>query len=133
MELVLNFSAPQELNNLKEAGSLEKYTWIYGVNSSDELKLDLDTWIISSKEQEKSAHITQWKVNQQEHSMILEEDSNESYQEIDLSFAVAMLGQLVGREDLIRYLKQLKKEFAKSKEDFEKEENGEKKETEVNS
>nr|WP_314804531.1 hypothetical protein [uncultured Capnocytophaga sp.] len=126
MELVLNFSAPQELNNLKEAGSLEKYTWIYGVNSSDELKLDLDTWIISSKEQEKSAHITQWKVNQQEHSMILEEDSNESYQEIDLSFAVAMLGQLVGREDLIRYLKQLKKEFAKSKEDFEK------KETEVN-
>ena len=30
-------------------------------------------------------------------------------------------------------LKQLKKEFAKSKEDFEKEENGEKKETEVNS
>ncbi|EKY11538.1 hypothetical protein HMPREF9075_00632 [Capnocytophaga sp. oral taxon 332 str. F0381] len=133
MELVLNFSAPQELNNLKEAGSLEKYTWIYGVNSSDELKLDLDTWIISSKEQEKSAHITQWKVNQQEHSMILEEDSNESYQEIDLSFAVAMLGQLVSREDLIRYLKQLKKEFAKSKEDFEKEENGEKKETEVNS
>lgn len=133
MELVLNFSAPQELNNLKEAGSLEKYTWIYGVNSSDELKLDLDTWIISSKEQEKSAHITQWKVNQQEHSMILEEDSNESYQEIDLSFAVAMLGQLVRREDLIRYLKQLKKEFAKSKEDFEKEENGEKKETEVNS
>lgn len=132
MELVLNFSAPQELNNLKEAGSLEKYTWIYGVNSSDELKLDLDTWIISSKEQEKSAHITQWKVNQQEHSMILEEDSNESYQEIDLSFAVAMLGQLVGREDLIRYLKQLKKEFAKSKEDFEKEESGEKKETEVN-
>lgn len=126
MELVLNFLAPQELNNLKEAGSLEKYTWIYGVNSSDELKLDLDTWIISSKEQEKSAHITQWKVNQQEHSMILEEDSNESYQEIDLSFAVAMLGQLVGREDLIRYLKQLKKEFAKSKEDFEK------KETEVN-
>ena len=133
MELVLNFSAPQELNNLKEAGSLEKYTWIYGVNSSDELKLDLDTWIISSKEQEKSAHITQWKVNQQEHSMILEEDSNESYQEIDLSFAVAMLGQLVSREDLIRYLKQLKKEFAKSKEDFEKEENGKKKETEVNS
>ena len=133
MELVLNFSAPQELNNLKEAGSLEKYTWISGVNSSDELKLDLDTWIISSKEQEKSAHITQWKVNQQEHSMILEEDSNESYQEIDLSFAVAMLGQLVSREDLIRYLKQLKKEFAKSKEDFEKEENGEKKETEVNS
>ena len=133
MELVLNFSAPQELNNLKEAGSLEKYTWIYGVNSSGELKLDLDTWIISSKEQEKSAHITQWKVNQQEHSMILEEDSNESYQEIDLSFAVAMLGQLVSREDLIRYLKQLKKEFAKSKEDFEKEENGEKKETEVNS
>ena len=133
MELVLNFSAPQELNNLKEAGSLEKYTWIYGVNSSDELKLDLDTWIISSKEQEKSAHITQWKVNQQEHSMILEEDSNESYQEIDLSFAVAMLGQLVSREDLIRYLKQLKKEFAKSKEDFEKEENGEKNETDVNS
>jgi hypothetical protein len=133
MELVLNFSAPQELNNLKEAGSLEKYTWIYGVNSSDELKLDLDTWIISSKEQEKSAHITQWKVNQQEHSMILEEDSNESYQEIDLSFAVAMLGQLVSREDLIRYLKQLKKEFAKSKEENEEEENGEKKETEVNS
>lgn len=133
MELVLNFLAPQELNNLKEAGSLEKYTWIYGVNSSDELKLDLDTWIISSKEQEKSAHITQWKVNQQEHSMILEEDSNESYQEIDLSFAVAMLGQLVGREDLIRYLKQLKKEFAKSKEENEEEENGEKKETEVNS
>ena len=133
MELVLKFSAPQELNNLKNASSLEKYTWVYGSNSSEELKLDLDTWIISSKEQEKSAHITQWKVNQQEHSMILEEDSNESYQEIDLSFAVAMLGQLVGREDLIRYLKQLKKEFAKSKEENEEEENGEKKETEVNS
>ena len=133
MELVLKFSAPQELNNLKNASSLEKYTWVYGSNSSEELKLDLETWVISSEKQEKSAHITQWKVNQQEHSMILEEDSNESYQEIDLSFAVAMLGQLVGREDLIRYLKQLKKEFAKSKEDFEKEENGEKKETEVNS
>ncbi len=133
MELVLNFLAPQELNNLKEAGSLEKYTWVYGSNSSEELKLDLETWVISSEKQEKSAHITQWKVNQQEHSMILEEDSNESYQEIDLSFAVAMLGQLVGREDLIRYLKQLKKEFAKSKEENEEEENGEKKETEVNS
>ena len=133
MELVLKFSAPQELNNLKNASSLEKYTWVYGSNSSEELKLDLETWVISSEKQEKSAHITQWKVNQQEHSMILEEDSNESYQEIDLSFAVAMLGQLVSREDLIRYLKQLKKEFAKSKEENEEEENGEKKETEVNS
>ena len=133
MELVLKFSAPQELNNLKNASSLEKYTWVYGSNSSEELKLDLETWVISSEKQEKSAHITQWKVNQQEHSMILEEDSNESYQEIDLSFAVAMLGQLVGREDLIRYLKQLKKEFAKSKEENEEKENGEKKETEVNS
>ena len=38
----------------------------------------------------------------------------DKYEAIDLVFAMSMLGQLVKREELIRYLKQLEVEFERS-------------------
>ena len=104
-----------ELNNAKEAVLFNKYNWFYGGDLSNKLWLNLDNWTIYS-DRGQIAHITEWKVNQNAHSMVLGQDAGNNYQKIDLPFAMAMLGQLVSREDLVCYLKQLPKEFIRVKE-----------------
>ena len=111
----LKFIALNELNNVKEAVLFNKYNWFYGGDLSNKLWLNLDNWTIYS-DRGQIAHITEWKVNQNAHSMVLGQDAGNNYQKIDLPFAMAMLGQLVSREDLVCYLKQLPKEFIRVKE-----------------
>jgi len=111
----LKFIALNELNNAKEAVLFNKYNWFYGGDLSNKLWLNLDNWTIYS-DRGQIAHITEWKVNQNAHSMVLGQDGGNDYQKIDLPFAMAMLGQLVSREDLVCYLKQLPKEFIRVKE-----------------
>jgi len=111
----LKFIALNELNNAKEAVLFNKYNWFYGGDLSNKLWLNLDNWTIYS-DRGQIAHITEWKVNQNAHSMVLGQDAGNNYQKIDLPFAMAMLGQLVSREDLVCYLKQLPKEFIRVKE-----------------
>lgn len=111
-QLVLKFVSPRELNELKATATLEKVSWGYGDDPNAELELNLDDWTINCEAQGKSSHITKWKVNQEKYSFSLEQDVD-GYEQIDLAFAMSMLGQLVNRELLIKYLKQLQIEFEK--------------------
>jgi hypothetical protein len=43
--------------------------------------------------------------------MLLPEESDSSYSKIDFAFAVSMLGQVVNKNDLVRYLLELQEEF----------------------
>ncbi|GIM59641.1 hypothetical protein [Capnocytophaga canimorsus] len=111
-QLVLKFVAPREFNELKATATLEKVSWGYRDDPNAELKLNLDDWTINCEAQGKSSHITKWKVSQDKYSFSLEQDVD-GYEQIDLAFAMSMLGQLVNREQLIKYLKQLQDEFEK--------------------
>lgn len=72
--------------------------------------LNLDNWTIYS-DRGQTAHITEWKVNQNAHSMVLGQAGGDNYQKIDLAFVISMLGQLMSHNDLVNYLEQLRKEF----------------------
>lgn len=111
-QLVLKFVSPREFNELKASATLKKVSWGYGDDPNAELKLNLADWTINCEAQGKSSHITKWRVSQDKHSFSLEQDVD-GYEQIDLAFAMSMLGQLVNKELLIKYLKQLQDEFEK--------------------
>lgn len=102
----LKFEAPRYLNELREATQTNKQQWTHG-SSSAPLVLELDTWEIGYEGT--FAHITEWHVNQSNCTMILE--AGTGYEEIDFPFCVAMLGQIVSREDFLKYFSELQEEF----------------------
>ena len=106
----LKFIALNELNNVKGMVFFNKYNWFYGADLSNKLWLNLDNWTIYS-DRGQTAHITEWKVNQNAHSMVLGQAGGDNYQKIDLAFVISMLGQLMSHNDLVNYLEQLRKEF----------------------
>lgn len=102
----LKFEAPRYLNELREATQTNKQQWTHG-SSSAPLVLELDTWEIGYEGT--FAHITEWHVNQSNCTMILE--AGTGYEEIDFPFCAAMLGQIVSREDFLKYFSELQEEF----------------------
>ncbi len=119
-KLELRFTAPKVLNELKESQSLDKKQWFFGGDESMPLLLDIDNWIIHCDANNTEAHITNWKVNQDKNAMIVEEDEN--YENITFSFSASMLGQIVKKDDLIRFLGELQEVFQVSAEERSNEE-----------
>lgn len=117
-KIKLEFKSPKALNNLKQGEVLTKETWNYSSVPNSELTIDLENWNIECAENSKKDKITNWLVNEQEHKMLLkDEDVKDNFEELSYPFAVSMLGQLVDRNDLIKYLTSLQVAFEiKSKE-----------------
>jgi hypothetical protein len=119
-KIELKFTSPIKLETLSSPTKVNKVQWTYGGNNEYPLNLDIEMWQICSDANEKAAHITNWFVNQEINAMVLPEESDDSYSKIDFAFAVSMLGQIVKRNDLIRYLSGLKEAFAKMDADEQK-------------
>lgn len=117
-KLILEFKSPKELNELKETKTVEKKKWTYsGVNDST-LELDTETWIICCPQNNVSAKIDQWLVDETNFCMKLKSEKSESnFWELDYSFSVAMIGQLVAPNVLAKYLKQLEEVFEKTEQE----------------
>jgi hypothetical protein len=111
VKIELKFTSPSKLETLNNPTEVNKVQWTYGGNNEYPLSLDIEKWQICSDVNGKAAYITNWLVNQETNAMVLPEESGDSYSKIDFAFVVSMLGQIVKRDDLIRYLNDLKEAF----------------------
>jgi hypothetical protein len=126
-KIKLEFKSPKALNDLKQGEEVAKEIWKYFKIPNSELTIDLENWNIECSENSKKDKITNWLVNEQEHQMQLNDETEiDNFEELSYTFAVSMLGQLVDRVDLIKYLTSLQVAFeikAKEKTEENKEEN----------
>ncbi|MDR1683415.1 MAG: hypothetical protein LBS25_08555 [Candidatus Symbiothrix sp.] len=102
-KIELKFTAPKILESLTSATGTNKVQWTYGGKEESPLYLNVNDWQIFSDTDKKTAHITKWLVNQDNNAMLLAENADSSYQEIDFAFAMSMLGQTVQQRDLPTY------------------------------
>ena len=108
----LEFISPKVLNNLKSGQFASKVVWGYNNVPNTDLTIDTDDWNIECVMSSKKGNITEWLVNEETNQMILNSEENkDGYSEIEYPFAISMLGQLVDRTDLIRYLVSLQNTF----------------------
>lgn len=114
----LEFASPKALNELTQGQFTEKVIWSYNDDPNSELVIDADNWHIECLSNGKTGKLIDWLVNEKTHQFAIKgEATSEDYVEIEYPFAVAMLGQLVDRTDLIRYLASLQKTFGQMKSD----------------
>ncbi len=111
-KIKLEFKSPKALNNLKQGEEVTKEIWKYCKIPNSELTIDLENWNIECSENSKKDKITNWLVNEQEHQMQLNDETEiDNFEELSYPFAVSMLGQLVDRAELIKYLTSLQVAF----------------------
>lgn len=114
----LEFASPKTLNELTQGQFAEKVVWGYNDVPNSELVVDADNWHIECPSNGKIGKLTDWLVNEKTYQFTLKgEATSDDYVEIEYPFAVAMLGQLVDRTDLIRYLASLQKVFGQMQSD----------------
>jgi hypothetical protein len=127
-KIKLEFISPKVLNNLKYGQFADKVVWGYNNIPDTGLTIDTDDWNIECIAIAKKGIITDWLVDEETYQFVLKgNDSADNYGEIQYPFAVAMLGQLVDRKDLIKYLDLLQNAFdgAKSRDYTEEKPQGE--------
>ncbi|MDR1221367.1 MAG: hypothetical protein LBL07_00620 [Tannerella sp.] len=101
----LEFASPKLLNELQQGQYADKVVWNYHNTLDLELILDADDWHIECPANGKTGKLADWVVNEDTCQFALkDEEGIDNYTELEYPFAVAMLGQLVERTDLIRYL-----------------------------
>jgi hypothetical protein len=119
-KIKLEFISPKVLNNLKHGHFTNKVVWGYDNVPGTDLTIDTDNWNIECVGFSQKGSIMDWLVNEDTNPMVLKSGvSKEDNSEIEFPFAVAMLGQLAGPNNLIRNLASLQETFDgfKSKDD----------------
>lgn len=92
-KIKLEFISPTALNsNIKKDPGIWNYSGIDG----HALEIDLETFIIESKQDNIQELITRWMVDETNNCMKVKTDSNQTgYSEITPQFAISMIGQLI--------------------------------------
>lgn len=109
----LEFISPMILNTLKQGEFANKTTWTYYDNPNSELIIDVDKWQIICLSNGKCGGFSDWVVNEYKCQFALKKDIHgDGFIDIEFPFALAMLGQLFNRTELIAYLSSLQKIFA---------------------
>lgn len=122
-KLELKFVAPRVLDELREAKPLDKEQWFYNADKTMPLSLDIENWQICCEANNINAHITEWRVNQDSNAMVVDNEESD-YEKISFPFSAAMLGQIVRKEDLIRFLGELQEAFEIANEDTSQDSDG---------
>ncbi|MGI6341849.1 MAG: hypothetical protein ACOXZ9_02570 [Bacteroidales bacterium] len=91
--LQLEFISPTALNsNVKK----EPVVWNYSSIDGHALEINLETFIIESKQDNVQGLITEWMVNEENNSMKLKSDPDQAgYSDMTPVFAISMIGQLI--------------------------------------
>jgi len=111
-KIVLEFMSPNELNSL--ATSIEKKgkLWKYIGEEDSNLVLDISDWTIECDKKAIKTPITDWVVDESQYTMKIKDDSTDgNFEDLSYSFAVSMIGQLVDKNELVRYLSSLQTIF----------------------
>ncbi|MFJ1429198.1 hypothetical protein ACILE2_00130 [Capnocytophaga canimorsus] len=91
--LKLEFISPTALNsNIKK----EPVVWNYSGVEGHTLEINVETFIIESKQDNTQGLITEWMVNEENNSMKLKSDPDQAdYSNMTPAFAISMIGQLI--------------------------------------
>lgn len=111
--ITLEFISPNKLNELTGGENVTKTVWSYAGVENSTLVLDTKNWTIICEANNVCESIAKWLVNESSYTMRVEtaEEGTEEFKKLDYTFAVSMIGQLCGTNDLITYLQSLQQVF----------------------
>lgn len=111
--ITLEFISPNKLNKLTGGENVTKTVWSYAGVENSTLVLDTKNWTIVCETNNVCESIAKWLVNESSYTMRVEtaEKVTEEFKKLDYTFAVSMIGQLCGTNDLITYLQSLQQVF----------------------
>ncbi len=111
--ITLEFISPNKLNKLTGGENVTKTVWSYAGVENSTLVLDTKNWTIVCETNNVCESIAKWLVNESSYTMRVEtaEEVTEEFKKLDYTFAVSMIGQLCGTNDLITYLQSLQQVF----------------------
>ncbi len=118
----LQFHSPTFLNQNKFSVGEEKPQW-HHIDGSD-LEINVDDWVIHKIGKKGSCLLSKCEMDEDNYVIKFSDEVEEgNFKPIDYAFAVSMLGQILPKEELIHYLKQVQVTFNVNKEEKENKNN----------
>jgi hypothetical protein len=112
----LRFHNPNFLNHNKVAIDEDKPQW-HHIDGSD-LEINIEDWVIHKINKKGSCLLSKCEIDENNHIVRFTGETHEGeFKLIDHAFAISMLGQIIPKEELIHYLKQMENTFDNSKEE----------------